>query len=114
MGSAVSNTVQVTITPVVIAPVLNGVLNARGDRITLTWTEATGSATAFLLYKNANNAGYALYQTFGGSVFSYIDTITDDPVAMLDSAEYYLLTQTATGLSGPSNQISNEVPNARI
>jgi hypothetical protein len=114
MGSAVSNTVAPTIAPVVAAPVLAGLLNQIGSQILLTWTCATGSITAFLLYKNANNAGFSLYQTLAGSLFQTIDTITDDALDDIDSAVYYLIAQTSTGQSGPSNYVDNEVPNARI
>ena len=114
MGSAVSNTVAITVTPVVAAPVLSGLLNGLGNQILLSWTCATSSITNFLLYRNANNAGFALYQTLGGGVFQYLDSITDDPVDVIDSAVYYLVAVKAGAQSGPSNYVDNEVPNARI
>lgn len=114
MGSAVSNTVAVTLTPPVAAPVLAGLLNDIGSQILLTWTCATAGITAFLLYKNANNAGFVLYQTLSGSLFQYLDVITDDPIDDIDSAIYYLIAQQGAGQSGPSNEVNNEVPNARI
>jgi len=114
MGSAVSNTVQVSIAPAVAAPVLKGLLNTLGSQILLSWTEATGGITAYLLYKNANNNGFALYQTLAPSVLQFIDVITEDPINDVDSAAYYLVAQTAAGISGPSNEVDNEVPNARI
>ena len=114
MGSAVSNTVQIAVAAPVAAPVLAGLLNELGDQILLSWTCATGAITAFLLYKNANNNGFALYQTLAGSVFQYIDTIVDDPVDVIDSAVYYVVAQVGSALSGPSNYVDNEVPNARI
>lgn len=114
MGSQVSNTVEITISPPVAAPVLKGLLNELGDQILLSWTCATGGITAFTLYKNPNNNGFSLYQTFPGSMFQYLDVITEDPVDDIDSAIYYLVAQVNTALSGPSNEVSNEVPNARI
>jgi hypothetical protein len=114
MGSAVSNTVTIAVTPVIAAPVLTGLLNTLGNEILLSWTCATGSITAFLLYKNANNSGYDLYRTLAGTEFQFIDIITEDPIDDIDSAEYYLIAQVGSALSGPSNQVSNEVPNARI
>lgn len=114
MGSAVSNTVQVTVSPPVAAPVLKGLLNQMGSQILLTWTCATGGITAFLLFKNANNNGFALYQTLAGSVLQFIDTITEDPVDDIDSAAYYVTAQAGLAVSGPSNEVDNEVPNARI
>jgi len=114
MGSAVSNTVTIAVTVPVAAPVLAGALNQLGSQIVLTWTCATGGITSFLLYKNANNNGYALAQTLAGTVFRYVDIITPDPVDDIDSAEYYLIAQLGSTFSGPSNQVSNEVPNARI
>lgn len=114
MGSAVSNTVEITVSPPVAAPVLAGLLNQIGSQILLTWTCATGGISNFLLYKNANNAGFALYQTLSGSLFQYIDSITDDPVDVIDSAAYYLVAQAGMAFSGPSNEVDNEVPHARI
>lgn len=114
MGSAVSNTVTIAVTAPVAAPVLTGLLNELGSQILLSWTCATGGITAFLLYKNANNNGYALYQTLAGTVFQYLDIITEDPIDDIDSAEYYIVAKVGSALSGPSNQVSNEVPNARI
>lgn len=114
MGSAVSNTVQVTVSPPVAAPVLKGLLNQMGSQILLTWTCATGGITAFLLFKNANNNGFVLYQTLAGTVFQFIDTITEDPVDDIDSAAYYVTAQAGLAVSGPSNEVDNEVPNARI
>jgi hypothetical protein len=114
MGSAVSNTVEITLSPAVAAPVLAGLLNQIGSQILLTWTCATGSISAFTLYKNANNAGFSLYRTFSGSLFQFIDAITDDPVDVIDSAAYYLIAQVGSAFSGPSNEVDNEVPNARI
>jgi hypothetical protein len=114
MGSAVSNTVQITVSPPVAAPVLKGLLNPLGSQILLSWTCATGSITNFFLYKNANHNGFALYETLVGTVFQFLDTITDDPIGDIDFAGYYLIAQTAAGLSGPSNEVDNEVPNARI
>lgn len=114
MGSALSNVVTIDVTVVVAAPVLAGALNELGDQILLTWTCATGGTTAFLLYKNSNNNGYALYQTLPGDVFEYLDTITDDPVDDIDSAAYYVIAAVGDATSGPSNQVDNEVPNARI
>jgi len=93
----------------VSAPVLTGVLNPLGSQILLTWTCATASITNFLLYKNANNNGFALYQTLSGSVFQYLDTITDDPVDDIDSAVYYVVAVKAGAYSGPSNEVDNEV-----
>lgn len=98
----------------VTAPVLFGLLNDLGNQILLTWTCATGGITAFTLYKNANNAGFALYQTFSGSLFQFLDLITEDPVDDIDSAAYYLVAQVGQIFSGPSNEVDNEVPNARI
>jgi hypothetical protein len=114
MGSAVSNTVQVTVSPAITAPVLKGLLNTNGSQILLTWTEGSGGITAFLLYKNANNNGFALYQTLAGSVLQFIDVITEDPIDDIDSAAYYLTAQAGLAVSGPSNEVDNEVPNARI
>jgi hypothetical protein len=114
MGSAVSNTVTVTLVPPVAAPVLAGLLSTLGDQILLSWSCATGGITAFLLYKNANNSGFGLYKTLAGSLSQYLDVITEDPVDDIDSALYYLVAQQGTALSGPSNEVSNEVPNARI
>lgn len=114
MGSQVSNTVVVTIAPPVAAPVLKGILNDLGNEILLEWTQSSGGITAFFLYKNANNAGFALYQTLAGTVFQYIDTITEDPVDDVDSAAYYVIAQAGAALSGPSNEVDNEVPHARI
>jgi len=114
MGSQVSNTIRITIAPAVAAPVLHGLLNQIGNQILLTWTCATGGITAFLLFKNPNNNGFTLYQTFSGSLFQYIDTITEDPVDDIDSAVYYLTAQVGAAQSGPSNEVDNEVPNARI
>lgn len=114
MGSQVSNTVKITISPIVAAPVLAGLLNQIGSQILLTWSCATGGITAFTLYKNANNAGFSLYKTLSGSLFQTIDTITDDPVDVIDSAVYYLVAAVGAALSGPSNEVDNEVPNARI
>jgi hypothetical protein len=114
MGSAVSNTVTITIAPPVTAPVLKGLLNELGDQILLSWTCATGSIDNFMLYKNANNSSFLLYQTLAGTVFQFLDIITDDPVDDIDSAIYYLVAVKAGSLSGPSNQVDNEVPNARI
>jgi|SRR5579863_294642 len=114
MGSAVSNIVAVTITPPVAAPVLTGLLNTRGDQILLSWTCATAGITQWLLYKNANNSGFGLYQTLDGSLTQYLDVITEDPVDDIDSALYYLVAQQFAALSGPSNEVNNEVPNARI
>lgn len=109
MGSAVSNTVEITVSPPVAAPVLEGLLNDLGSQILLTWTCATGGVTSFLLYKNANNDGFLLYQILSGSLFQYLDIITDDPVDDIDSAIYYLIAQVGAAFSGPSNQVSNEV-----
>ena len=114
MGSAVSNQVAITISPAVAAPVLSGKLNDIGSQILLTWTCATASVDNFLLYKNANNDGFALYETLAGTVFQFIDIITDDPVDDIDSAVYYLVAVKGLALSGPSNYVDNEVPNARI
>jgi hypothetical protein len=114
MGSAVSNIVPVTVSPPVAAPVLKGLLNQMGSQILLSWTEASGGITAFLLYKNPNNNGFALYQTLAGSVFQFIDVITEDPIDDVDSAAYYLIAQATLALSGPSNEVDNEVANARI
>jgi len=114
MGSAVSNTVQITVSPPVAAPALSGLLNQLGNQILLTWTQASGGITHFFLYKNANNNGFALYQSLVGSVFQFLDTITDDPVDVIDSAVYYVVAQAGLALSGPSNFVDNEVPNARI
>lgn len=114
MGSAVSNQVKVTITPPVASPVLRGTLNELGSQILLTWTCATSAITSFLLYKNANNSSFVLYETLPGSQFEFLDVITDDPVDDIDSAVYYLIAQKGSALSGPSNQVDNEVPNARI
>jgi hypothetical protein len=114
MTSTVSNTVAVTISPPVAAPVLHGLLNDIGNEILLTWTCATGGVTAFTLYKNANNSSFVLYQTFSGTVFQFLDTITDDPVDDIDSAVYYLIAAVGAAVSGPSNEVDNEVPNARI
>lgn len=114
MGSAVSNTVKIAVASPVAAPVLAGLLNDLGSQILLTWTCATGGITNFLLYKNANNNGFALYQTLDGSVFFFIDIITDDPVDDIDSAVYYLVAEVGSAQSGPSNFVDNEVPNARI
>jgi hypothetical protein len=114
MGSAVSNTVEITLSPPVAAPVLKGTLNQLGSQILLTWTCATGGISNFFLYKNANNNGWALYETLAGSLFQFIDIITDDPVDDIDSAAYYLIAQAGSALSGPSNEVDNEVPNARI
>jgi hypothetical protein len=114
MGSAVSNTVQVSIAPAIAAPVLKGLLNTMGSQILLTWTEATGGITAFLLYKNANNNGFALYQTLPATPLLYIDVITEDPINDVDSAAYYLVAEAGAALSGPSNEVDNEIPNARI
>lgn len=114
MGSQVSNQVQITLVPPIAAPVLTGLLNQLGDQILLSWTCATAAITAFLLYKNPNNNGFSLYQTLAGSVFQYLDVITDDPTDDIDSAIYYLVAQKGAALSGPSNEVNNEVPNARI
>ena len=114
MGSAVSNTVKLAVAAPVAAPVLHGLLNQLGNQILLTWTEATGGTTAFLLYKNANNNGFALYQTLAGSIFQFIDNITPDPIDVIDSAVYYVVAQVGAAQSGPSNYVDNEVPNARI
>ena len=114
MASQVSNTVEITLSPAIAAPVLAGKLNPIGSQILLTWTCATGSITAFLLYRNQNNNGFVLYQTLAGTVFQFIDQITDDPVDDIDSAAYYLIAQKGTAFSGPSNMVDNEVPNARI
>jgi len=114
MGSAVSNTVKVTVSTPVAAPVLAGLLNQRGDQILLSWTCATGGISNFFLYKNPNNNGFSLYQTLAGSIFKYIDTITEDPIDDIDAAAYYLTAQAGLAVSGPSNQVDNEVPNARI
>ena len=114
MGSAVSNTVQLAVAAPVAAPVLAGLLNQLGSQILLTWTCATGGITAFLVYKNANNNGFALLATLAGSVFQLIDTIVDDPVDVIDSAVYYVVAQVGSAQSGPSNFVDNEVPNARL
>jgi hypothetical protein len=109
MGSAVSETIQVTITPPVAAPVLEGLLNDIGSQILLSWTCATDAITSFLLYKNATNSGFSLYQTLPGTEFQFLDLITDDPVDDIDSAIYYLVAQKVNAFSSPSNQVSNEV-----
>jgi hypothetical protein len=114
MGSAVSNTVTVTVSPPVAAPVLEGQLNQLGDQILLSWTCATAAIDSFMLYKNANNSQFVLYATLEGTVFQYLDVITDDPVDDIDIAIYYLIAQKGLAVSGPSNQVDNEVPNARI
>lgn len=114
MTSAVSNTVVVTVSPAVAPPVLAGLLNDIGSQILLTWTCATGGITAFLVYKNANNSSFVLYRTLAGTVFQFLDTITDDPVDDIDSAVYYVIAQAGLALSGPSNEVDNEVPHARI
>lgn len=114
MGSAVSNTVKIAVTSPVAAPVLTGLLNDIGSQILLAWTCATSGITEFLLYKNANNNGFALYETLPGTVFQYIDIITDDPTDDIDSAVYYVIAQVGSAQSGPSNFVDNEVPNARI
>lgn len=114
MTSAVSNTVVVTVSPPVAAPVLAGLLNDIGSQILLTWTCATSPISAFLVYKNANNSSFVLLQTLSGNVFQLVDTITDDPVDDIDSAVYYVIAQAGAALSGPSNEVDNEVPNARI
>jgi hypothetical protein len=109
MGSAVSNTVQITVSPPVAAPVLKGLLNVNGSQILLTWTCATGGISSFLLYKNANHNGFALYQTFAGTLFQFIDTITEDPIDDIDAAGYYIVAQAGLAISGPSNEVDNEV-----
>lgn len=114
MGSAVSNTVEITLSPPVAAPVLKGLLNQIGSQILLTWTCATGGITSFLLYRNSNNAGFALYQTLSGTVFQFLDIIVDDPVDDIDYAAYYLVATVGAAFSGPSNEVDNQVPNARI
>jgi len=114
MTSAVSNTVEITLSPAVAAPVLNGLLNQLGNQILLTWTCATTGITAYTLYKNANNNGFLLYQTLSGSVTQFLDVITDDPIDDIDSAAYYVVAAVGAALSGPSNEVDNEVPNARI
>lgn len=109
MGAAKSNIVAVTIEPPVAAPVLKGVLNTLGDQIYLTWTSATQGITAWMLYKNANNSGFALYQTFAGAQTEFLDVITDDPVDDIDYAAYYLIAAVGAALSGPSNEVDNDV-----
>lgn len=100
--------------PPVAAPVLTGLLNQLGSQILLSWTCATAGITAFTLYKNANNAGFVLYRTLAGTVFQLLDVITEDPIDDIDSAVYYLIAQVGTAVSGPSNEVNNEVPNARL
>jgi hypothetical protein len=114
MGSQVSNIVRLTISQPVAAPVLAGLLNQLGNQILLSWTCATSPITSFLLYKNPNGNGFGLYQTLSGSLFQFLDTITEDPIDDIDSAIYYLVAQAGAALSGPSNEVDNEVPNARI
>lgn len=109
MASSVSNTVLITVDPPVAAPVLSGLLNDIGSQILLTWTCATSGIMAFTLYKNANNSGFALYQTFSGDVFQFLDVIVDDPIDDIDSAAYYLVAQVGDAYSGPSNEVDNEI-----
>ncbi len=109
MASQVSNIVSITISPAVAAPVLAGMLNELGDQILLTWTCATDPVDNFFLYKNPNNNGFALYQTFAGDLFQFLDTITEDPIDDIDSAVYYLVAAAGLALSGPSNEVDNEV-----
>lgn len=108
MNSQVSNVVEVSIAPVVPAPVLKGVLTGHppGSSIHLTWG-AIALATAYVLYKNTNGNGFLQYATITPPTLFYDDVIIDDPVAMEDSAAYYLVCETAAGISGPSNEVSN-------
>ena len=109
MNSQVSNTLVVTISPVVLAPVIKGVLagNPPGSLINLSWTCATGGVTAFTLYKNANGNGFALYKTFAGTTLAFTDTILDDPTDDIASAAYYIVAAVNAALSGPSNEVTN-------
>lgn len=111
MGAAKSNVVTITLVDPVHAPVLTGVLNTLGDQIYLSWTCATPGVTEWTLYKNANNSGFALYQTFAGDITGFIDIITDDPVDDIDYAAYYLIAAVGSSLSGPSNEVDNDVGN---
>ena len=111
MGAAKSNVVAVTVAAPVAAPVLKGVLNTLGDQIYLTWSSLTSGITAWTLYKNANNNGFAVYQTFAGSQLEYLDIITDDPVDDIDYAAYYLIAAVGSRVSGPSNEVDNDVGN---
>lgn len=107
MGSALSNMVQIQVSPVIAPPVLKAAFNDIGSAVLLSWTEATGGITAFLLYRNSNYNGFELLETLAGNVLEYIDQVPQDPIDDLNSAAYYVVAEVGTAQSGPSNEVNN-------
>jgi len=105
MGSANSNILTTQVTPIVAPPVLTGRPNRPGTIMNLSWTEATGGITAFLLYRNVNESSFVLYQTLGPSVFSYTDQMNQGPIDTQNSYAYYVVAQVGAAVSGPSNEV---------
>ncbi|SRR5260221_7028099 len=105
MGSANSNVISTQVSPIVVPPVLKGQPNRPGTLMRLTWTEATGGITAFLLFRNVNSAGFVLYQTLGGGVLAYTDQMSQGPIDTQNTYAYYVVAQVGTAVSGPSNEV---------
>lgn len=82
------------------APVnLNGVDS--GTFIGLNWQDTSGVSPGFHVYRNADSAGYVLYQTIGPNV----TTTQDSAVTSGHSYRYYVTAFNGVGESGPSNEV---------
>ena len=107
MGSALSNAVQIQVSPIIAPPVLAAAFNDIGSAVLLSWTEATAGITSFLVYRDSNYNGFELLVTLDGAVFDYIDQVPQDPIDDLNSAAYYVVATIGAAQSGPSNEVNN-------